>query len=118
MEISFIFVIILLVNYMDDGLIKLIDELINLLDNNSSLKKIEVLKNEIYNDKELSKKIELFKKLNIYDSNYLEMKKDIMSNPKIKEFKYNESNLFLLTMAINKKLNSLIEKKGCFNENN
>ena len=41
-----------------------------------------------------------------------------MNDPKVKEFKKYESELILLTLSINKKLNTLIGKKRCSHENN
>ncbi|MBR4262593.1 MAG: hypothetical protein IKQ35_04440 [Bacilli bacterium] len=103
---------------MDLELIKKLDELIVLFDQNSNLKRIEELKEEIYKDKELSKKIETLKNTDQYSSNYLNLKKDLMSDSRIKEFKRLESDIILLTLSINKKLNTLVRKKGCFHENN
>ena len=103
---------------MDLELIKKVDELLDIFNQNNTIKRIDELKKEIYSDKELKNKLTIFKNSDQYSSNYIELKRDIMNNPKIKEFKKYESDIILLTLSINKKLNSLTRKKGCFYENN
>ena len=103
---------------MDIELIKLLDEVIDIFDKSYLIKRIQELKLDIYNDSILKDKLSLLNKTNQYDSKYLELKQDIYSDPKINEFKKKESELILITMAINKRLNSLTRKKGCFHENN
>ena len=117
MEISFIFVIITVVSYMDIELIKKIDELIEIFNNSFLINRVEELKNEIYSDLELKNQLTAFNNTNQYSTNYIKLKTEIMNNPKIKEFKKYESELILLTLSINKKLKTLT-KRRCIHENN
>jgi cell fate (sporulation/competence/biofilm development) regulator YlbF (YheA/YmcA/DUF963 family) len=105
---------------MDINLINKLDELINIFENSDELKELSKLKKDILSDLEIQEKINRFNviKDNIYSSEVIEIRKDLLENKKIKRYKELENNLLLLTMSINKKLNTLINKKGCNNENN
>lgn len=103
---------------MDLVLIKKLDELINIFDNSSTIKRVDELKKEIYSDRELKEKISIFNNTDQYSSKFLDLKTEIMNDPKIKEFKKYESEIILLTLIINKKLKTLTNNKRCFHENN
>ena len=103
---------------MDLVLIKKLDELINIFDNSSTIKRVDELKKEIYSDRELKEKISIFNNTDQYSSKFLDLKTEIMNDSKIKEFKKYESEIILLTLIINKKLKTLTNNKRCFHENN
>lgn len=103
---------------MDLVLIKKLDELINIFDNSSIIKRVDELKKEIYSDRELKEKISIFNNTDQYSSKFLDLKTEIMNDSKIKEFKKYESEIILLTLIINKKLKTLTNNKRCFHENN
>ena len=105
---------------MDINLINKLDELINIFENSDEIKELNKLKEDILNDLEIKEKIDRFNiiKDNIYSSEVIEIRKDLLENKKINRYKELENNLLLLTMSINKKLNTLINKKGCNHENN
>ena len=105
---------------MDEELIKKLDELILIFENSKEIQKINTLKKEIYENKEIKEKIEEFNLIrnDCYNSKYLDLKREILNIETIKEYKKIENDLFLLTLEINKRLNSIIDKKGCTNENN
>lgn len=105
---------------MDINLINKVDELINIFENSDEIKKLEMLKKEIYQDKDIKEKIDRFNSLkdNPYSSELVNIRKDLLNNEKIKEYKKIENELLLLTFSINQKLNSLTNEKRCHNENN
>lgn len=105
---------------MDKELIKKLDQLILIFENSKEIKILNTLKKEIYENKEIKEKIEEFNLIrnDYYNSNYVALKKEILDIEIIKEYKEIENDLFLLTLEINKKLNNLIDKKGCINESN
>lgn len=98
---------------MDIKLLDIMDELIKTLDNSHLIKEINILKKEIYEDKELSNLLDKFKKLSEYDNEYIEIKTKIIENEKIKRFRKLEHELNYLIRNINKKLNSLTNKGSC-----
>ena len=98
---------------MDIKLLDIMDELIKTLDNSPLIKEINILKKEIYEDKELSALLDKFKKLSEYDNEYIEIKTKIIENEKIKRFRKLEHELNYLIRNINKKLNSLTNKGSC-----
>lgn len=105
---------------MDTEIIKKIDDLLEVFENSHEIKKIESLKKQIYNNYEIKEKIDKLNKLknNIYSNEFIEVKKEILEIKEIKEYKRLENDLFLLILSINQKLNSLINSRGCKNENN
>lgn len=105
---------------MDLNLINKLDELINIFDNSEEIKRITDLKQEIYQDIDIKKKIDRFNLLkdNPYSTELIDIRKELLNNSKIKEYKSIENELLLLTFSINQKLNSLINEKGCNHENN
>ena len=105
---------------MDNNLITKIDELINIFEESNEIKRIDELKQEIYQDSNIKKDIDTFNKIkdNPYSSELIGIRKRLLNNPTIKEYKQIENELLLITLSINQKLNNLISKKGCNHENN
>ena len=105
---------------MDLELIKKLDELITIFENSEEIKKLQKLKKEIYDNNQLKEKMEKFNKVrdNIYDEEYLKLKKEILNIDMVKEYKKIENDLYLLTLAINRELKSLISSRDDCNENN
>lgn len=98
---------------MDLKLLDIMDELIKELDNSPLIKEINILKKEIYEDKELSNLLETFKNISEYDNNYIEVKTKIIENEKVKRFRVLEHELNYLIKNINKRLKSLTNEKRC-----
>jgi len=77
------------------------------------------LKNKIYNNKKLRELLDKYRNsFNKYDSSFIQLKKEIINDPLISEYREIEDKLYFITLEINQKLNGLIDKKGCSNENN
>lgn len=90
-----------------------LDELINILDTNSNIQKELELKNKLMSNKDLLNKIEKLKILDIYSTEYKELKKEIFNNKDFCEYKHLENEINLMILEINKKLNKLTSKKEC-----
>jgi len=99
---------------MTEELIVKIDELINIFDHSQIIKDITELKKEIYNDKNLKMQLNSFHQLdtNIYNSQYIELKRSISNNPKVSEFKQKENELYFLTLEISKRLQELVKGRN------
>lgn len=100
---------------MDNNLIIKIDELINIFEESNEIKRLIELKENIYKDETIKKDINTFNNIkdNPYNSELVEIRKRLLNNPDIKEYKQIENELLLITLSINQKLNSLTDKKGC-----
>lgn len=96
---------------MNDEILTKIDEIINILDNSEEMKKLDLLKEKLYQDTTLMKKIDKVKIENTYSDNYIALKKDILDNEYFREYKSIEKELYLLIKEINMKLNFLIKEK-------
>jgi len=83
------------------------------------IKEMIELKQMIYDDKHLKELLDKYRQYdNKYDSEFVLLKKQIISNPLIERFRELETNLYFVTLEINQKLNTLVGKKVCNNENN
>lgn len=96
---------------MNDEILTKIDEIINILDNSEEMKKLDLLKEKLYQDTTLMGKIDKVKIENTYSDNYIALKKDILDNEYFREYKSIEKELYLLIKEINMKLNFLIKEK-------
>lgn len=91
-----------------------LNDLIDSIDNNLKTVKMKELKERIYNDKILEKKLKEFRELeNKYSKEYVELKRDILDNPIVREYQQLENELYFTVLEINKRLNSLIDRKKC-----
>ncbi len=104
---------------MDIELIQKLDDLIKIFDDSVEIKRIQALKKEIYEDAILKEKLVAFNQIrdDIYDPNYIQLKKEILSFASVSEYKRLENDLYILTLSINQKMHSLISK-GCKHEDN
>lgn len=98
---------------MTDLIIDKLDEITNLIEKDKDLIELKKLENNINNNKELLNKIDFLKKIDKYDSNYVELKKEILSNKDYKRYIELEYDLMIFIKQINKELNKLVEKSGC-----
>ena len=104
---------------MNEKIFEKLEQLYTEINNCEEIKKLLELKNKIYNDTDLKEKLEKCKNsVNKYDSYYVAVKKEIIDNPLIKEYRELENELYFIVLEMNRKLNSLINKKGCSNESN
>ena len=98
---------------MNLDIINKLDEITNIVKNDKELNELKDLKKDILNDKELLNKIEKLKSIDEYNSKYVDLKKEILSNDKYKRYIELENKLYFEVKDINNKLNSLTEKSGC-----
>ena len=99
---------------MNDLIIDKLDEITILIDKDKDLKELKKLEKNINSNKDLLNKIDSLKKIDKYDSNYVELKKEILSNKDYKRYIELEYNLMIFIKKINMELNKLVEKGGCF----
>ena len=104
---------------MNELLLNKLDELFSELDATDDIKELICLKKLIYNDKDLSNKLDTIKAINnVYDKEYMELKKVIINNPLIQKFHKLEDELYFTVLQANQKLEQLFNKKGCQNARN
>ena len=101
-----------------DELNNKIDELIELLNSDNRIIKLEELKNKLLSDKDFISKIGKLKDLDIYSKEYLDLKKELFENSEFVSFKELENEINYLIMEINSKLNTLTNERRCKHENN
>lgn len=95
-----------------------VDELINILNNDSRIKRLYELKVELNNDKSLKSKIESLKILDQYSTEYKDIKLDLFKNPKFVEYKELENEINILILEINQKLKTLTDERSCHHASN
>ena len=95
-----------------------VDELINILNNDSRIKRLYELKVELNNDKSLMSKIESLKNLDQYSTKYKDIKLDLFKNSKFVEYKELENEINILILEINQKLKTLTDERGCHHAGN
>ncbi len=89
-------------------------EILNIIDSSDLVLRYKKLKEDITNDISIKNDLDDLKKLsNEYSQEYIEIKKKLITNPKIKEYKQLENELYFLTLDINKKLKVINDKKSC-----
>ena len=89
-------------------------EILNIIDSSDLVLRYKKLKEDITNDISIKNDLDDLKKLsNEYSQEYIEIKKKLITNPKIKEYKQLENKLYFLTLDINKKLKIINDKKSC-----
>lgn len=98
---------------MNIEIINKLDEIIDIIENDQDNKSIIKLKKEIENDKELLEKIKKVKMIDKYNSDYVELKKEILEDNKYREYRNKENDLYLIVQEINKRLKMLENKGGC-----
>ena len=96
------------------------DKLFDLVDSIESNKKIirmKELKKLIKKDSKLKKQLDNFHSIidNPYSDEYVSLKRDILNNELVREYKNLENELYFTVLNINNKLNSLIDKRKCSN---
>ena len=104
---------------MNELLFEKLDELCSAIDNDEKVNELLELKKQIYGDSELKEKLSKYRNSsNQHDTNFINLKSDIINNHLIERYRKIENELYFLVLEINRKLNFLIDKKGCSNENN
>jgi Uncharacterized conserved protein len=104
---------------MNTEIIEKLDELIAIFENSEEIKRIEELKEKIYSDKLLKHLLDEYKKENNeYSDSYIKLKREIINNDLVSEYRELENKLYFLIFEINKKLSTLTNERSCFNENN
>ncbi len=99
---------------MSDEINNKLNELIDSIDNNESVIKMKRLKEDMYNDQNLKELLDKFRNLdNTYTDEYINLKKEILSNPTVREYKELENQLYFTVLEINKRLNTLMDRKRC-----
>lgn len=95
---------------MNIEIINKLDEITHIIKNDSNFVRINELKKILLNDKKLLDKIKRLNNMSQYDLDYLNLKKEILSNQNFKEYNDLEKEKYLTILLINKELNSLLEK--------
>lgn len=103
---------------MDSLILEKLEELFSDLDNSAEIKEIIDLKRKIKEDKSLAMLLDEYRSLDKYDSKIINLKEQIISNSLVKKYREFENDLYFTVLEINKKLNTLVDKKGCRNESN
>ena len=93
--------------------IKKLDEIIDSIKKDKDYIEFKRLEKLVLSNKELLNKINKLKSIDKYDNNYLELKKEILSNNEYKEYKRLENEFYLFIKEMNNKLNSLKEMSCC-----
>ena len=102
---------------MNELLFKKLDELCRVMDNDDQVKELLEIKKQIYQDDNLKEQLEKYKNSsNKYDASLVTLKSNIINNPLIKRYRELENELYFMILEINKKLNSIVDKKGCSSE--
>lgn len=100
---------------MNDLIYEKLDEVRLAIRNNEKIQRMKSLKKEIYEDSKLKEQLDSFHNIwnDEYSSSYVELKKEILSNPKVSEYKELENELYFTVLDINKELNTLVNKRKC-----
>lgn len=94
-------------------------ELETLIKNSSTYKETKALKEKLLTNTDLLNEINTLKNdKNIYSNSYKNKKVKLYENEDYKHYQQLENELYLLTLEINKKLNTLTKKGSCSHENN
>lgn len=89
-------------------------EIIELFEESKEIETFLSLKKEIENNQELASCIAKIKEeQNTYTSEYIQLKKQVLANKKVKEYKKLENALYFLSLDINRKLKKINSKKSC-----
>lgn len=103
---------------MNNLLLNEIEELISELEKCPEICEMIELKEKIYGDDILSNLLNKYRNLDKYDPNFLTTKEEIISHPLITRYRELENKLYFTILEANRNLNTLVDKKGCSNENN
>ncbi len=104
---------------MNEKILDRIDSLFKELNNCDEILKMKKLKEEITSNEELKNLLEKYRNMdNKYSKEYVELKKQIIENPLISEYRSLEDELYFTVLEMNKRLNKLVDKKRCQSENN
>ena len=95
-----------------------IDNLIELLDNDSRINEINSLKDKLLSNNDLIDKINKLRSLDKYSDEYKTLKKELFLNKDFVRFKELESEIDFLILEINNKLNTLTNERRCKHESN
>ena len=104
---------------MNEKILDRIDSLFKELNNCDEILKMKKLKDEITSNEELKNLLEKYHIMdNKYSKEYVELKKQIIENSLISEYRSLEDELYFTVLEMNKRLNKLVDKKRCQSENN
>lgn len=100
---------------MNDIIYDKLDEVLLTIRNNKKVIRMKELKKKIENDVDLKSKLDKFHEVwkNEYSEEYVNLKKEILDNQYVKEYKALENELYFTVLDINRKLNSLTGKRKC-----
>lgn len=102
---------------MNDLLLAKLDELTNELDTSPEIIKMLELKKKIYEDEPLKALLDEYRGLNKYDPKFIGIKKEIINNELIHEYRLLENELYFAILEVNNKLRKIFIKKRCDIEN-
>lgn len=96
---------------MNSEILLKLDEFITLIEESDEFKRLLCLKKEIKNSSEISKMMDLFHKEenNVYSSSYVDIKRKILENETVSEYKKLEKEFSFLFLEFSNKLEKLIK---------
>ena len=94
---------------MNDKILDKLDDVINNIKDSDDFKTLIDLKKNTYLQNELTKKIDRLKNIDNYSNEYVELKKEIMTDSIYKKYNTSYFNIYFLVQNINKKLKELTE---------
>lgn len=95
-------------------LINKVYEIIDLFNESKEVNEFLNLKEEIKKEPEIKTLLKQIKENdNIYTKEYIELKRRLLTNEKVKQYKKIENDLYFLSLDMNKKLKKINEKKSC-----
>lgn len=96
---------------MNSEILLKVDEFINVVENSCEFKRFLELKKVIKSSKEIKEMMDKFheEEKNIYSNSYVEIKRKILENEKVSEYKKLEKEFSFLILKLNNKLEKLIK---------
>ena len=95
-------------------LINKVYEIIDLLKESKEIEEFLKLKETIKQDTVILPLLKYIKENeNIYTNEYIELKRQLLTNEKVKKYKKIENDLYFLSLDMNRRLNKINSKKSC-----
>lgn len=95
-----------------------IEELLELLENDSRIQELKKVKEKLLSNDIFLEHMRKLQSLDIYSDKYKELKLELFKNKDFVEYKHLENDINILILAINQKLKKLVSERGCNNESN
>lgn len=103
---------------MREEINEIVNELIEIIDSDERIIELKKKKEKLLSNKDLINNIEKLRNLDIYSTEYKELKQELFKNSDFIEFKQLENEINLIILEINQRLNTLTNERSCDHENN